>query len=88
MSAFWVGFNKRAEDKTDWGTTATEIGGLGTLAVPSIQHLRGKHMPEGRGHKYELAGLGILAAPSVYKAGKHLLNRMSGAPKPQGEVSV
>ena len=76
MKDFWRGFEKKAEEgKTDWGTVGSEVAGLGTLAVPSIQHLRGKHMPEGRAHKYELAGLGILAAPSVYKATKHLLNR-------------
>ena len=85
MRAFWRGFVKRAEDSRPGVTEATEIAGLGTLAVPSIQHLRGKHMPEGVGHKYELAGLGILAAPSVYKAGKWAYNKLNAPSNPQGK---
>lgn len=52
-----------------------ETAGLGILAAPSIQTLRGKEQSEKTKAKYELAGLGTLAAPSVYHMGKHLLSR-------------
>ena len=58
---FLNGFLKRA---TGWGTAA-ELGGLGTLAIPSIQHLRGKPMSADNTAKLEIAGLGTLAAPYV-----------------------
>jgi len=78
MKSFWNGFEKRAESDTyDKANTAAELVGLGTLAVPSIKHLRGIHVPEGAAHKYELAGLGILAAPSAYKAGKWAWNKLN-----------
>jgi uncharacterized ParB-like nuclease family protein len=62
--AFWQGFYKKAS----WGHAA-ELAGLGTLAVPSIQKLRGKSMSENAAHKTELAGLGVLAAPSAAALG-------------------
>lgn len=61
--AFWNGFVKKAEA---FGHAA-ELAGLGALAVPSIQALRGKPMKERTAHKMELAGLGILAAPTLKK---------------------
>ena len=61
MQSFWEGFMKQA---SAWGTAA-ELGGLGTLAIPSIQHLRGKPMSENTKSKLEIAGLGTLAAPYV-----------------------
>jgi hypothetical protein len=50
---------------------AVELGGLGILARPSIQKIRGKPMTESSTAKHELLGLGTLAAPSAY----HLLTR-------------
>ncbi len=50
---------------------AVELGGLGILARPSIQKLRGKPVTERSESKHELLGLGALAAPSAY----HLLTR-------------
>lgn len=59
MNSFWDGFEKRA---SGWGTAA-ELGGLGVLAVPSIQKLRGHPMDEDTAAKMEILGLGTLAAP-------------------------
>lgn len=67
-TAFWKGFEKQAN-------VAAELVGLGTLAVPSIQSLRGKPMSEHTKDKFELAGLGTLAAPYAVQAGKKLLTR-------------
>ena len=89
MNNFWNGFEKRARlNENPDLVDAAEIAGLGTLAVPSIQHWRERaHMPAHArptlgqhlgAHKYELAGLGILAAPSVYKAGRWAWNKMKG----------
>lgn len=61
LNPFLNGFFKQA---SAWGTAA-ELGGLGTLAIPSIQHLRGKSMGENTKAKLEIAGLGTLAAPYV-----------------------
>ena len=61
LNPFLNGFFKKA---SAWGTAA-ELGGLGTLAIPSIQHLRGKPMSENTKSKLEIAGLGTLAAPYV-----------------------
>ncbi len=71
-SAFWLGFEKGASAFAH----GAELAGLGTLAIPSIQALRGKPMGEHKSHKYELAGLGILAAPSVVAGIKSLAKRV------------
>lgn len=71
MSNFWDGFEKRA---SGWNTAA-ELGGLGILAVPSIQSLRGKPMKEKHKDIAEVAGLGTLAAPYVHQIGKKLLTK-------------
>ncbi len=42
-----------------------ELAGLGVLAKPSIDRLRGKKVDEHKAAKQEIAGLGILAAPSA-----------------------
>lgn len=47
-----------------------ELAGLGILAAPAVQHLRGKEMSEGAKAKSEVAGLGVLAAPSAVAAAK------------------
>lgn len=52
---------------------AAEVAGLGILAAPSVQRLRGKPMAKRREAGTEVAGLGLLAAPSAY----HLLKRGS-----------
>jgi hypothetical protein len=67
-NGFWAGFEKNAN-------AAAELAGLGMLAVPSVQHLRGKPMSEGTKSKIEIAGLGTLAAPYAWQAGKKLLSR-------------
>lgn len=67
-SAFWNGFEKRAN-------AAAELAGLGMLAVPSVQSLRGKPVSEKTKDTLEVAGLGTLAAPYVMQAGKKLLTR-------------
>lgn len=52
-----------------------EVAGLGILAKPSIDELRGKKVNEKSKARTEVAGLGVLAAPSAYNLGKHLLTR-------------
>jgi hypothetical protein len=69
MEKFWSGFIKKA-------STASELAGLGMLAVPSVQHLRGKPMKEDTTAKMEIAGLGTLAAPYAWSAGKKLLRKI------------
>ena len=69
--AFWNGFEKKANWKKHIGDVA-EVAGLGTLMVPSIQHLRGKPMKQDTTHKLEVAGLGTLMAPYLYKGVKAL----------------
>lgn len=54
---------------------AAELAGLGILAAPSIQHLRGKEMSEKNKARTEVAGLGVLAAPSALAAGKAGLSK-------------
>lgn len=66
-SAFWIGFTKQAEAFSH----LAEIAGLGILAAPSIQKLRGKPMKEHTASKFELAGLATLAAPAI----KHLAGK-------------
>ena len=51
------------------GTHAAEVGGLGVLARPTIQKMRGKEVSEKSEHAHELAGLGILAVPSAIHLG-------------------
>jgi hypothetical protein len=65
---FWNGFEKRASDMA-------ELAGLGTLAAPTIQKMRGKPMTEKNEHRTELAGLGVLAAPSAYNLAKKYLKK-------------
>jgi hypothetical protein len=75
MNNFWSGFEKRA---SGWGTAA-ELGGLGTLAIPSIQELRGKPMDEKTKARLEVLGLGTLAAPyagQVAKGAKTLAKKI------------
>lgn len=71
MKSFWSGFEKRAN-------AGAELAGLGMLAVPSIQGLRGKPMKEKHKDMLEVAGLGTLAAPYVHSIGKKILTRGRG----------
>lgn len=66
--AFWLAFEKKAN-------VAAELAGLGTLAVPSIQSLRGKPMKEKHKDMLEVAGLGTLAAPYAWQMGKRILTK-------------
>ena len=66
------------------GAHAAELAGLGMLAAPTIQKMRGKPMSEKNKDRAELGGLGVLAAPSALalkkpalEFGKHLLKRGS-----------
>lgn len=68
MKSFWNGFEKKAN-------AAAELAGLGMLAVPSVQSLRGRPMKEKHKDMLEVAGLGTLAAPYVHSIGKKLLTR-------------
>ncbi len=52
-----------------------ELAGLGILAKPSIDEMRGKQVDDKTKARTEVAGLGVLAAPSAYNLGKHLLTR-------------
>lgn len=54
-------------------THGAELAGLGVLAKPSIQHLRGKQTTKSSDHAHEVAGLGILAAPSAIELGHQAL---------------
>lgn len=61
---------------------AAELGGLGILAAPSVQHLRGKEMSEKNKSRAELGGLGVLAAPTaavVAKKGLDMLRKVKRA---------
>jgi len=69
MNHFWTGFEKQA---VSW-TSAADLAGLGALAAPTVQSMRGKPMTEQKRNKYELAGLGILAAPSAINVGQKAL---------------
>ena len=71
MEKFFEAFEKKAETASH----LAELAGLGIIAAPSIQHLRGKPMSESKAHKYEIAGLGTLAAPSVYHLGKKFVSK-------------
>jgi len=76
MKFFWQGFEKEFEKYAAGGwSTAAELGGLGTLAIPSIQELRGKPMGEKTKAGLEVAGLGTLAAPYLHQIGKKMLTK-------------
>lgn len=69
-----------AKEKTSNAFThGTELAGLGILAKPSIDRLRGKHVDERKAAKQEVAGLGVLAAPSAAHFGNQALKKV--APK-------
>jgi hypothetical protein len=57
---------------------ANELAGLGVLAVPSLQHLRGKPMSDHHSHMMEIGGLGMLAAPYVHDLGAKAISGLRG----------
>jgi hypothetical protein len=59
-------------------SAAAELSGLGMLAVPSIQELRGKEQNEKSKAKWEVAGLGTLAAPYVHEMAKKRSTNYAG----------
>jgi hypothetical protein len=61
---------------------ANEIAGLGVLAAPSVQELRGKKVDEHTKHIAELTGLGMLAAPYAYDLGALGVNKLQGVLRP------
>ena len=52
-----------------------EVTGLGILAIPSIQHYRGKKIKKNTYHATEVGGLGLLAVPSALAIGKMFVKR-------------
>jgi hypothetical protein len=62
--------------KSSAGNHAIELAGLGILARPTIQKMRGKEVSEKSEHLHELAGLGVLAAPSAVELGKAGLGKL------------
>lgn len=73
MKKFWEGFEKRAAAFTH----ATEIGGLGILAAPSIMAMTGKEMSPKAYHAAEIIGLGTLMLPSLGFAGNSMARRIA-----------
>lgn len=67
-AAFWGGFDKQASH-------LAELAGLGALAYPAVQEVRGKKVSDKTRHIAELGGLATLAAPSAYHLGKKLLGK-------------
>lgn len=60
---------------------AAELAGLGMLAAPTIQKMRGKPMKDKNKDRAEIGGLGVLAAPSAIGLGKSLMGKMKGVGK-------
>ncbi len=54
---------------------AAEVAGLGILARPTIQKMRGQQVSERSEHLHELGGLGILAVPSAVNLAGHYLSK-------------
>jgi len=65
------GFKKSAS----FGSHIAEMAGLGILAVPTIQEMRGKKVSAKAKHTAELAGLGTLAIPSAVEMGKNIASK-------------
>lgn len=73
------------EKKSGLGAGALDVAGLGALAAPTIQHMRGKPMSDKAKNRTELLGLGTLGASvaaehagDVAKAGKAGLSKLRG----------
>jgi len=61
--------------------SAVDIAGLGILAAPTIQKMRGKEMSEKGTHAAELGGLGVLAGSSAHKIYSGMRDAAKGAVK-------
>lgn len=55
---------------------ALDVAGLGALAIPTIQKMRGKPMSEKNTHRAEIGGLGVLAAHPTYELAKKGLSKL------------
>lgn len=76
--ATWATFASELEKLANQWETAGELAGLGILAVPGIQALRGKHVDEMTKHKYDVGGLGVLGAATLAPAATEGLKRLGG----------
>lgn len=61
--------------------SVVDIAGLGMLAAPTIQKMRGKEMSEKGTHAAELGGLGVLGASSAHKIYSGAKKAYQAAPK-------
>jgi hypothetical protein len=70
------------------GAGALDMAGLGLLAAPTVQHMRGKPMSDKNKNRAELGGLGVLGASVAAEHGKEGLEAAkSGLSKLKGLVS-
>lgn len=61
--------------------SVVDIAGLGILAAPTVQKMRGKEMSEKGTHAAELGGLGVLAGSSAHKIYSGMRDAAKGAAK-------
>ena len=61
--------------------SVVDIAGLGMLAAPTVQKMRGKEMSEKGTHAAELGGLGVLAGSSAHKIYSGAKKAYQAAPK-------
>jgi hypothetical protein len=73
--------------KVAWAHGA-ELAGLGMLAAPTIQKMRGKPMKDKNKDRAEVAGLGVLAAPSVAHYGGSAVQKLKGLAGKAAKVAV
>lgn len=76
-------YGHRKEKKSGLGAGALDMAGLGMLAAPTIQKMRGKPMSDKNKDRAELGGLGVLGgsvaaehAKDAVKAGKTGLSKL------------
>lgn len=77
-TATWLSLYDELEKISSIAEQAMDLGGLGALALPTIQKMRGKPMSEKNTQRAELGGLGILAAHPAYELGKKGLSKLKG----------
>lgn len=83
--ATMLSFQDELEKIAGLGAGALDLAGLGMLAAPTVQKMRGKPMSDKNSHRTELAGLGVLGgsvvaehAGDALKAGKSGLSKLRG----------
>lgn len=87
-TATWLSFYDELEKIAGLGAGAADIAGLGMLAAPTIQKMRGKPMSEKGKDRAELAGLGVLGGSVVAEHSKELKSAAkSGFSKLKGMAS-